>query len=85
MKHLFDALAQPGRIQIAGAPGGQDARVVAELEPDGSEDLEVVLIPLAEIGQAIGDGRIRHSQVISALTLVFGLGPHRALPPQPED
>ena len=41
MKHLTQALAQPGRVQIAGAPGGQDARVVAELAHGGRDVLFV--------------------------------------------
>ena len=62
----------------------EGACLTAAPEPDGSEDIEVVLLPLAEIGAALRDGRIRHSLVISALTLVFGLGPHQTLPPGPE-
>lgn len=41
MKRLLDALNTPGRVQIAGAPGGQDARVVAELATGGRDVLFV--------------------------------------------
>lgn len=45
------------------------------LQPDGSEDLEVVHIPLDEVSQYVRSGRIRHSLVITAFALSFGLGP----------
>jgi 8-oxo-dGTP pyrophosphatase MutT (NUDIX family) len=44
------------------------------LQPDGSEDLEVVHIPLAEVPEYVRSGRIRHSLVIAAFALSFGLG-----------
>lgn len=39
MKALLKSLSQPGRIAIAGAPGGQDARVAAELAVSGRDVL----------------------------------------------
>jgi len=39
LKHLIEKLAQPGRVRIAGAPGGMDARVVAELANAGRDVL----------------------------------------------
>jgi len=45
------------------------------LQPDGSEDLEVVHIPLGEVPGYVRSGRIRHSLVITAFALAFGLGP----------
>ncbi len=44
------------------------------LQPDGSEDIEVVHIPLAEVSDYVRSGRIRHSLVIAAFALSFGLG-----------
>jgi 8-oxo-dGTP pyrophosphatase MutT (NUDIX family) len=44
------------------------------LRPDGAEDLEVVHIPLAEVPDYVRSGRIRHSLVIAAFALSFGLG-----------
>lgn len=41
MKHLLDSFQTPGRVTIAGAPGGQDARVVAELAHAGRDVLVV--------------------------------------------
>ena len=41
MKRLLKSLAQPGRVTIAGAPGGQDARVAAELAVSGRDVLWV--------------------------------------------
>ena len=39
MKHLIEHLSKPGRVRIAGAPGGMDARVVAELALSGRDVL----------------------------------------------
>jgi len=41
VKTLLAALNQPTRVTIAGAPGGQDARLVAELAEDGRDVLFV--------------------------------------------
>ena len=49
MKRLLDALSQPGRVQIAGAPGGQDARVVAELAAGGRDVLFVARDDVAAV------------------------------------
>ena len=35
MKHLSESLGTPGRLIIAGAPGGHDARIAAELAQSG--------------------------------------------------
>jgi len=39
LKHLIEQLSSPGRVRIAGAPGGMDARVVAELANSGRDVL----------------------------------------------
>ncbi len=39
MKHLIEQLSTPGRVRIAGAPAGQDARIVAELAASGRDVL----------------------------------------------
>ncbi|HEY9080883.1 transcription-repair coupling factor [Magnetovibrio sp.] len=39
MKHLIEKLQNPGRVRVAGAPGGMDARVVAELASAGRDVL----------------------------------------------
>jgi len=39
LKHLIEQLSKPGRVRIAGAPGGMDARVVAELANSGRDVL----------------------------------------------
>jgi len=49
VKRLLDALSQPGRVQIAGAPGGQDARVVAELAAGGRDVLFVARDDVAAV------------------------------------
>ena len=43
---------------------------VGEPKLDGTEDIEVVLLPLHEIPQMIKEGRIRHSLVITAFCLL---------------
>ncbi len=52
----------------------EDLHSPGPLQPDGSEDLEVVHIPLDEIPEYVRSGRIRHSLVIAAFALSFGLG-----------
>ena len=42
----------------------ENCRRVGELQLDAGEDVEVVVVPLAEIPRLIGEGRIRHSLVI---------------------
>ncbi len=49
----------------------QDIRKVADLKPDQTEDIEVVLVPLSEIPGLIRKGRIDHSIVITAFTHYF--------------
>jgi len=51
-----------------------DLHTPGALQPDGSEDLEVVHIPLAQIPEYVRSGQIRHSLVITAFALSFGLG-----------
>ena len=53
----------------------QGARRVAEPSPDGSEDLEVVLVPLAKAPELISKGEITHSLVLCAFAWAFGLRP----------
>jgi ADP-ribose diphosphatase len=55
----------------------EDLHSPGPLQPDGSEDIEVVHIPLAEVSDYVRDGRIRHSLVIAAFALSFGLGATR--------
>jgi 8-oxo-dGTP pyrophosphatase MutT (NUDIX family) len=52
------------------------AFVAGEPEPDGDEDLEVELVPLADVPRLIAAGRITHSLVIAAFHLL-GLRPSR--------
>lgn len=49
----------------------QDLKKVADLKPDQTEDLEVALIPLAEIPELIRKGTINHAIVITAFTHYF--------------
>ena len=44
----------------------RDCRVVGDPTPDAGEDLEVVTLPVSEIGAAVADGRIRHALVVCA-------------------
>ncbi len=53
----------------------EDLGSPGELQPDGGEDLEVEHVPLAQIPALVADGSIRHSLVIAAFALTFGLGP----------
>ncbi|MBS3920605.1 MAG: NUDIX hydrolase [Deltaproteobacteria bacterium] len=49
----------------------RDIRKVADLNPDQTEDIEVVLVPLSEIPNLIRNGKIDHSIVITAFTHYF--------------
>lgn len=49
----------------------QGLRRVADLKPDQTEDIEVVLIPLAEIPKLIRNGKIDHAIVMAAFTHYF--------------
>jgi len=51
----------------------EDLHSPGPLQPDGSEDIEVVHIPLDEVSDYVRSGRIRHSLVIAAFALSFGL------------
>ncbi len=51
------------------------ARHVAELAQDGGEDIEVVLVPAAEIPARIAAGEIAHALVVVAFAFAFGLRP----------
>ncbi|MFH2006299.1 MAG: NUDIX hydrolase [bacterium] len=52
----------------------EDVERVAPIDQDGGEDLEVVLVPLSEVGELVRCGRIRHALVIAAFALTFGIG-----------
>lgn len=49
----------------------RDIRKVADLKPDQTEDIEVVLVPLSEIPEWIRTGKIDHAIVITAFTHYF--------------
>jgi ADP-ribose pyrophosphatase len=49
----------------------QDIRKVADLKPDQTEDIDVVLVPLSEIPELIRIGKIDHAIVITAFTHYF--------------
>jgi 8-oxo-dGTP pyrophosphatase MutT (NUDIX family) len=49
----------------------RDIRKVADLKPDQTEDIEVVLVPLSEIPEWIRIGKIDHAIVITAFTHLF--------------
>ncbi|MBM4277291.1 MAG: NUDIX hydrolase [Deltaproteobacteria bacterium] len=49
----------------------KDIRKVADLKPDQTEDIEVVLIPLDDIPELIRNGTIDHAIVITAFTHYF--------------
>jgi 8-oxo-dGTP pyrophosphatase MutT (NUDIX family) len=49
----------------------RDLRKVADLNPDQTEDIDVVLVPLSEIPKFIRTGKIDHSIVITAFTHYF--------------
>ena len=49
----------------------RDIRKVADLKPDQTEDIEVVLVPLSEIPELIRIGKIDHAIVITAFTHLF--------------
>ncbi|MCX8117114.1 MAG: NUDIX hydrolase [Desulfobacterota bacterium] len=48
-----------------------DLKKVADLNPDQTEDIEVVLVPLSAIPDMIRKGRIDHAIVIAAFTHYF--------------
>jgi ADP-ribose diphosphatase len=56
----------------------QGAERVHDGHQEGSEDIEVVLVPRADIPRLIRDGTIRHALHIGALTLALGLEAHPA-------
>ena len=45
----------------------QGARPIAEPQPDRSEELDVVLVPVAEIPGLIATGRIDHAVCVAGL------------------
>jgi len=49
----------------------QDIRKVSDLIPDQTEDIEVELIPLADIPELIRTGKIDHAIVIAAFSMYF--------------
>jgi hypothetical protein len=49
----------------------QDLQKVSDLIPDQTEDIEVVLVPLADIPELIRQGKIDHAIVIAAFSLYF--------------
>jgi 8-oxo-dGTP pyrophosphatase MutT (NUDIX family) len=49
----------------------QDIQKISDLIPDQTEDIEIVLIPLADIPELIQTGKIDHAIVISAFTWYF--------------
>ncbi|OGP74454.1 MAG: NUDIX hydrolase [Deltaproteobacteria bacterium RBG_16_49_23] len=49
----------------------QNIRKAADLKPDQTEDIEVVLVPLSEIPELIRIGKIDHAIVITAFTHYF--------------
>ena len=49
----------------------QEIQKVADLIPDQTEDIEVVLIPLMDIPEMIRTGKIDHAIVIAAFSLYF--------------
>lgn len=53
----------------------QGAHPVAAQSPDGSEDLDVVLVPLDAIPDLVARGEITHSLVLCAFAMAFGLLP----------
>ena len=53
----------------------EDLHAPGPLQPDGSEDLEVVHIPVGEVPEYVRSGKIRHSLVIAAFALSFWLSP----------
>lgn len=58
----------------------ENVRQVSIATPDQTEDIEVVLLPLADIPQLIREGQIDHAIVIQAFCLYFlerGLPPHK--------
>jgi thioredoxin type arsenate reductase len=57
----------------------RDAERAAEIDLDDGEDMEVVLMPDAEVRRAVRDGRIRHALVVCALAMWWGLGEPESL------
>jgi 8-oxo-dGTP pyrophosphatase MutT (NUDIX family) len=53
----------------------RDVRKVGEPQLDDGEDIEVVLMPLAEIPERVARGEFSHSLVVVAFTFAFGLKP----------
>ncbi len=49
----------------------QPARSAGQSEPDDTEDIEVDLVPLADIPDLICEGTINHAMVITAFSLYF--------------
>ncbi len=50
---------------------------VSDPRPDQTEDIEVVLVPLADISERIRKGKIDHAIVITAFTHYFLRYPER--------
>lgn len=53
----------------------RDVEQVADLDLDGGEDIDVVLVPYAEIPAMIARGEIAHSLVVVAFCYALGLRP----------
>lgn len=56
-----------------------DARLAGPPRPDETEEIEVITVPVAQLGELVRSGEIHHSLVISALTFFWlkypGLAP----------
>ena len=80
-------LLREGNPQCDRGPGrsdqfflGRDAERVAEPTPDETEDIEVELVPLADIPTLIAKGDITHSIAIVAFHLLDCVNPRPSAP-----
>jgi 8-oxo-dGTP pyrophosphatase MutT (NUDIX family) len=53
----------------------RDVELVGERELDGGEDIDVVLVPYAEIPARVARGEIAHALVVVAFAYALGLRP----------
>lgn len=51
----------------------EGVRQTTEQDPDDSEDLDVVLVPVHEVPRRVQDGSITHALVVCAFVFAFGL------------